>query len=85
MIDKGAQLRLMSRGYCHLCHDMEQALQPLLQEFGLALEVLDVDTDPELEARYDERVPVLLLGEEELCHYFLDEPRVRKALGRRRV
>ncbi|MGB4467077.1 MAG: glutaredoxin family protein [Azovibrio sp.] len=75
----------MSRGYCHLCHDMEQALQPLLQEFGLALEVLDVDADPELEARYDERVPVLLLGEEELCHYFLDEPRVREALGRRRV
>ncbi len=74
------QLRLMSRGYCHLCHDMEAALQPLLQEFGVALEVLDVDADPVLEAKYDELVPVLLLGEEELCHYFLDEARVREAL-----
>lgn len=74
------QLRLMSRGYCHLCHDMEAALQPLLQEFGVALEVLDVDADPALEAKYDELVPVLLLGEEELCHYFLDEARVREAL-----
>lgn len=74
------QLRLMSRGYCHLCHDMEAALQPLLQEFGVSMEVLDVDADPALEAKYDELVPVLLLGEEELCHYFLDEARVRDAL-----
>ena len=74
------QLRLMSRGYCHLCHDMEAALQPLLQEFGISMEVLDVDADPALEAKYDELVPVLLLGEEELCHYFLDEARVREAL-----
>lgn len=74
------QLRLMSRGYCHLCHDMEAALQPLLQEFGISVEVLDVDADPALEAKYDELVPVLLLGEEELCHYFLDEARVREAL-----
>lgn len=74
------QLRLMSRGYCHLCHDMEAALQPLLQEFGISMDVLDVDADPALEAEYDELVPVLLLGEEELCHYFLDEARVREAL-----
>ncbi|MCA1937907.1 MAG: glutaredoxin family protein, partial [Dechloromonas sp.] len=24
----------MSRGYCHLCHDMEAALAPLAAEFG---------------------------------------------------
>ncbi len=77
-----AELTLMSRGYCHLCHDMEAALQPLLDEFGVGLQVLDVDADPELEAKYDELVPVLLLGEEELCHYFLDEAKVRAVLAR---
>ncbi len=75
------ELTLMSRGYCHLCHDMEAALAPLAAEFGATVTVLDVDADPALEARYDERVPVLLHGETELCHYFLDEAKTREYLA----
>lgn len=75
------ELTLMSRGYCHLCHDMEAALAPLLAEFGVMLSVLDVDADPALEAKYDELVPVLLHGETELCHYFLDEAKTREYLA----
>ena len=75
------ELTLMSRGYCHLCHDMEAALVPLADEFGVTVTVLDVDADPVLEARYDELVPVLLHGETELCHYFLDEAKVREYLA----
>jgi thioredoxin reductase (NADPH) len=74
------ELTLMSRGYCHLCHDMEVALRPLLDEFGAKLTVIDVDADPVLEARYDELVPVLIHGETELCHYFLDEAKIREYL-----
>ncbi len=77
----GVELTLMSRGYCHLCHDMEVALAPLLAEFGATLSVLDVDADPVLEAKYDELVPVLLHGEIELCHYFLDEAKTREYLA----
>ena len=73
-------LTLISRAYCHLCHEMEAALQPLLAEYGVALEVRDADADPAL-ARYDELAPVLLLGETELCHYFLDVAAVRAALA----
>ena len=75
------ELTLMSRGYCHLCHDMEAALVPLADEFGVTVTILDVDADPLLEARYDELVPVLLHGETELCHYFLDEAKVREYLA----
>lgn len=75
------ELTLMSRGYCHLCHDMEAALKPLAEEFGASLTVLDVDADPALEAKYDELVPVLLHGETELCHYFLDEAKTREYLA----
>ena len=39
------ELTLMSRSYCHLCHDMEEALAPLLHEFGASLSVLDVDAE----------------------------------------
>lgn len=73
-------LTLVSRNYCHLCHDMEVALAPLALEFGAEVEVLDVDADPELEKLYDELVPVLLHEGRELCHYFLDVAKVRDLL-----
>lgn len=75
------ELTLMSRGYCHLCHDMEAALAPVAAEYGATVTVLDVDADPVLEAKYDELVPVLLHGELELCHYFLEEAKVREYLA----
>ncbi|MEN9479574.1 MAG: hypothetical protein RLZZ298_969 [Pseudomonadota bacterium] len=75
------ELTLLSRGYCHLCHDMEVALRPLAEEFGAQIIIVDVDADDALEAKYDELVPVLLHGETELCHYFLDEPKTREYLA----
>lgn len=74
-------LTLLGRVYCHLCHDMEAALLPLADEFGAKVTVVDVDADPVLEAKYDELVPVLLHGEIELCHYFLDEAKTREYLA----
>ncbi|QRJ62803.1 glutaredoxin family protein [Azospira restricta] len=76
------ELTLLSRTYCHLCHDMEAALAPLAGEFGAAVTVVDVDADDALEARWGELVPVLLHGDTELCHYFLDAPKVRDYLSR---
>lgn len=75
------ELTLISRSYCHLCHDMEVALAPLAAEFGVTLTVVDVDAETALEARYDELVPVLLHGETELCHYVLDEAKTREYLA----
>ena len=78
------KLTLLSRTYCHLCHAMEAAVMPMAQEFGVTVEVLDVDADPELERTYGELVPVLLDGDgRELCHYFLDSAKVRDYLSSR--
>ena len=76
-------LVLYGRAWCHLCDDMRAALEPLLAGTGAKLDVIDVDADPLLRERYDERVPVLVCNGIELCHYHLDEPRVRAALARR--
>lgn len=79
------RLKLFSRDYCHLCHDMLAALEALRSEPGMAhfnIDVVDVDADPALEAKYDELVPVLVDEEGgELCHYFLDVAKVREYLG----
>jgi Glutaredoxin-like domain (DUF836) len=73
---------LYSRSYCHLCQDMLDALLALRDPARpFTIDVVDVDADPALVARFDELVPVLFLGEERLCHYFLDTPKVRAALA----
>lgn len=74
-------LTLVSRSYCHLCQEMENALAALAADFGVGVEVVDVDADPALESLYDELVPVLLHGDQELCHYFLDVAKVRDYLS----
>ncbi|MFM0287753.1 glutaredoxin family protein [Paraburkholderia megapolitana] len=78
-----APLTLYGRGWCHLCDDMLAALEPLLAEFGVQVEVIDIDADPALETRFNEWVPVLVCDGVELCHYHLDEARVRAALAAR--
>ncbi len=72
---------VLSREWCHLCHDLIAALTPLAAELGWEIRVLDVDSDPALEAEWDEWVPVLLHGETRLCHYHLDEAAVRAYCG----
>ncbi len=51
---------------------MIAALEPLQAGRGFHFDVIDVDEHPHLVEKYDERVPVLLASEEEICHYFLD-------------
>lgn len=75
------ELTLYGRSYCHLCEDMQVALLPGQSAGWYRLAVVDVDSDPELEARLGERVPVLMLGNVEICHYHLDAERLREVLG----
>ena len=51
---------------------MIAALQQLQGRFSFEVQVVDVDLHPELEAKWGDKVPVLLDGEIELCHYHLD-------------
>jgi hypothetical protein len=42
---------------------------------------VDVDTDPELQAEYGDRVPVVLLDGREHSYFTVDVPRLRRDLG----
>lgn len=69
---------LYSRSWCHLCEDMLAALRAFPIGEAHAIDVLDVDADPELLALYDELVPVLVAQREggpsiRICHYHLDQ------------
>ncbi|HCA27420.1 MAG TPA: thioredoxin family protein [Betaproteobacteria bacterium] len=65
-------LTLYSRHGCHLCDDMRDELRALQERFPFRLEIVDIDADPALVKRFGALAPVLMAGETELCHYFLD-------------
>jgi hypothetical protein len=76
------QLKLYGRSYCHLCEEMLAALEPLRNEFGFAVDVIDVDSDTILEQRFGVLVPILTHADNELCHYHLDAAKVRAYLAK---
>jgi Glutaredoxin-like domain (DUF836) len=75
------KLTLISRRYCHLCDDMQSALENLQDGLAFGFEVIDLDVHPAMEGRYGELVPVLLDGDAEICHYFLDQEKLAAHLA----
>lgn len=77
------KLTLLFRTYCSLCHQMQAQLNPLLAEYSIALEIVDIDDNPSYLAEYDEKVPVLLgIDGEEICHWHLNTEAVRAYLAK---
>jgi Glutaredoxin-like domain (DUF836) len=70
------RLTLYGRELCHLCYDMERALGDCRSELDFELNVIDIDSDAALVARFGALIPVLMGGTTQICCYRLD----RKAL-----
>lgn len=60
-----------------MCENMARALRPLAAELQLRVTIVDVETDPALEETYGPKVPMLVCGAFEICHYHLDESALR--------
>ncbi|MEM1261823.1 MAG: glutaredoxin family protein [Pseudomonadota bacterium] len=75
------ELTVYTRRGCHLCEELIEALVPLVR--GRAtVALVDIDDDPTLVERYNEAVPVVALGQDEICRYFLDRDALANALRR---
>lgn len=76
------RLQLLTRAGCHLCVVAAETLQRISAEAGLEPPpAVDVDADPELQAEYGDRVPVVLLDGREHSYFQVDVPRLRRDLG----
>ena len=74
------RLTVYERAGCHLCDDMVATLSEWKEALGFEIERIDVDRSPELAARYGAKVPVLVRGSHEICHFFLDLDALRRRL-----
>jgi hypothetical protein len=75
------QFVLYSRAGCGLCEEMLSELAALPDVAALGIDILDVDADLAVRARYGHKIPVLLLAGELVCHGRLDLEELHKALA----
>ncbi|MGY1670158.1 glutaredoxin family protein [Geodermatophilus sp. SYSU D00710] len=75
------RLELLTRANCHLCVTAAETLARIAAEAGVGSREVDVDADPELQAEYGDRVPVVLLDGREHSYFTVDVPRLRRDLG----
>jgi hypothetical protein len=75
------RLQLLTRQGGHLGDVAAETLARIAAEAGAEPEAVDVDADPELQAEYGDRVPVVLLDGREHSYYTVDVARLRRDLG----
>jgi glutaredoxin len=75
------RLILYSRAGCHLCDEGRSVVERVLAAGpAFELQVVDVDQEPELAARYGNEVPVLVLDGRKIAKVRFDEGRLRRSL-----
>lgn len=71
---------IYSRQGCHLCEQMKAVVERVGRSVAIALEEIDISTDPALEARYGVDIPVLLVEGRKAAKYRVTEEELRRIL-----
>ncbi|GAB2974794.1 MAG TPA: glutaredoxin family protein [Actinotalea caeni] len=74
------RVQLLSRQGCHLCDAARRAVRAVCEPDGVGWEEIDIDTDPTLQARYGELVPVVLVDNVQVGFWRISGDAIRAAL-----
>jgi glutaredoxin len=75
---------VLTRQGCHLCDEAIAQVAAICAETGEVYGVVDVDSDPELQRRYTDQVPVTFVDGAQHDFWRVDPIRLRAALTRSR-
>ncbi|HEY0642036.1 MAG TPA: glutaredoxin family protein [Nocardioides sp.] len=75
------RVTLYSRPGCHLCDDAREVVVRVCDDLGLGWVEVDIESDPDLEDRFGEEIPVTFVDGRQHDFWRVDEARLRKALG----
>jgi len=64
---------MYSRPGCHLCDDMKAVIDRVSRSLPMTLSVVDISTDPRLEALYGQEIPVLMVDGKKAAKYRVSE------------
>ena len=74
-------VELMVRTTCGSCERVREQITPVVQQAGDELIVRVVDEDPELAMEYGDRVPVVVIDDEEFACWEVDNEELARALA----
>jgi glutaredoxin len=80
----GKRVLVLTRLECHLCDQAVEVVAAVCAETGDEYAVLDVDSDPELQRRYTDQVPVTFVDGAQHDFWRVDPARLKAALLRTR-
>jgi glutaredoxin len=76
------EVTVFSRSNCHLCEVALEVISEIRKEFQFTITKILIDGDPELEEKYGEQVPVILINNQPHDFVRVDPERFRLALSK---
>jgi glutaredoxin len=77
-----ARVTLYGKPGCHLCDEARAVVAEVRRERPFELIEVDITFDPGINARYQERIPVLELNGEEVFEFVVEPEELRRRLDR---
>lgn len=76
-----ARVTLYSKPGCHLCDDARAVVERVCADLGTTYDEISILSDPALQERYGEEIPVTLVDGRQHDFWRVDEARLREALA----
>ena len=73
-------IEVMTKQDCGLCDDAKAIIEQVITDFPAEIKMTDIESDPELFERYQEKIPVVLINGEESFVYKVHPITLRKKL-----
>ena len=74
------QVELMVRQSCGSCRRVAKQIRPICHRWGAGFVVTDVDSDTSLAMEFGDRVPVVLVDDDEIACWEIDDEDLIAAL-----
>jgi len=72
-MSKEVSVEIYSRPDCHLCDTAKEVIERVRETYAFDLRVININTDPELERKYGEEIPVVVINGRKAFKFFVDE------------
>jgi len=76
------EVSVYSRSNCHLCEVALEVISEIRKEFEFTISKILIDGNAELEEKYGEQVPVILINDQPHDFFRVDPERFRLAISR---
>ena len=76
------RVEIYSRPGCHLCEEAKAVIDRVRRRYAFALEVIDIEGNPALEACYGTEIPVIAINGNKAFKYRVDEAEFERKVKR---